>query len=125
MYLRLKNKPDLEGFRGFFEEQGKKFLYDKMMEDIEMLDDAYGVGRQSYSMGGYLLYFPTEEDYKTSLSTLAKVYYFDPWIYEFDDSIWEEQNVGYVWKRRLYLLSSDDALVMIYPKLTSEEKRGE
>lgn len=125
MYLRLKNKPDLEGFSVLFEEHGKKPLYDKMMEDIEVLDAAYGVGRQSYSMGGYLLFFPTEEDYKSSLGTLAEVYHFDPWIYEFDDSIWEEQNTDYLWKKRLYLLSSDDALVMIYPEVKSEEKGGE
>ena len=67
-------------------------------------------------MGGYLLYFPTEEDYQSSLNTLAEVYHFDPWIYEFDDSIWEEPKVKCVWKRRLYLLSSDDALVLIYPE---------
>ena len=87
-----------------------------MMEDIDILDAAYGVERQAYSMGGYLLYFPTEEDYKTSLRTLAEVYRFDPCIYEFDDSIWEEPKSGIVWKRRLYLLSSDDALVMFYPE---------
>ena len=94
--------------------------YDKMMEDIEILDTTYGVGRESYSMGGYLLYFPTENDYKASLDTLAQVYHFDPWIYEFDDSIWEEQDTGCVWKRRLYMLSSDDALVMIYPEMISQ-----
>lgn len=125
MYLRLKNKPDLEGFSVLFEEHGKKPLYEKMMEDIEALDAAYGVGRQSYSMGGYLLYFPTENDYKTSLNTLAEVYHFDPWIYEFDDLLWEEQSTGYVWKRRLYMLSSDDALLMIYPELMSQMKGGE
>ena len=36
---------------------------------------------------------------------------------KFDDSIWEEQDTGCVWKRRLYMLSSDDALVMIYPEM--------
>ena len=117
MYLRFKNKPDLEGFSVLFEEQGKKNLYEHMMEDIEILDTTYGVGRESYSMGGYLLYFPTENDYKTSLDTLAEVYHFDPWIHEFDDSIWKEQDTGCVWKRRLYMLSSDDALVMIYPEM--------
>ena len=125
MYLRLKNKPDLEGFSVLFEQHGKKPLYELMMEDIEVLDTAYGVGRQSYSMGGYLLYFPTENDYQTSLNTLAEVYHFDPWIYEFDDLLWEEPNTDYVWKRRLYMLSSDDALLMIYPELTSKEKGGE
>ena len=108
-----------------FEEHGKKPLYELMMEDVEVLDTAYGVGRQSYSMGGYLLYFPTENDYQTSLNTLAEVYHFDQWIYEFDDLLWEEPNTAYVWKRRLYMLSSDDALLMIYPELTSKEKGGE
>ena len=121
MYLRLKNKPDLEGFRVLFEEHGKKFLYEKMMEDIEVLDTTYGIGRGSYSMGGYLLYFPTENDYKASIDVLAEVYHFDPWIYEFDDLLWEEQDTGCVWKRRLYMLSSDDALVMIYPKMIRQD----
>ena len=80
-----------------------------------------------YTMGipSANLYFPTENDYKTSLNTLAEVYHFDPWIYEFDDLLWEEQSTGYVWKRRLYMLSSDDALLMIYPELMSQMKGGE
>lgn len=123
MYLRLKNKLDLMGFSGVFEEHGKKFLYDKMMEGIEVLDAAYGEGRQSYSMGGYLLYFPTEEDYQSSLNTLAEAYHFDPWIYEFDDSIWEEPSVGIAWRRRHYQLSSDDTLVMYYPALVETGER--
>lgn len=55
------------------------------MEDILVLDTAYGEGRQSFSMGGYLLYLPTENDYASSLPALAEMYRFDPWIYEFDD----------------------------------------
>lgn len=125
MYLRLKNKTDLEGFSVLFEQHGKKPLYELMMEDIEVLDTAYGVGRLAYSMGGYLFYFPTENDFKTSLDALAEVYRFDPWIDEFDDFLWKEPNTGYVWKRRLYMLSSDDAMLMIYPELTSKEKGGE
>ena len=117
MYLRFKCKPDLEGFSKIFEEHEKKFLYEKMMEDVEVLDAAYGVGRQSYSMGGYLLYFPTSEDYQTSIDMLAELYHFDPKTYEFDDLLWEEQSMGCAWKRRLYMLSSDDALLMIYPEL--------
>jgi len=116
MYLRLKNKLDLEGFSVVFEERGKKLVYDKMMEDIEILDTAYGVGRQSYSMGGYLLYFPTENDYVSSITALAEVYRFDPWIYESDDEVWADLNNDLVWKRKLYLLSSDDALVLYYPE---------
>lgn len=123
MYLRFKNKPDLEGFSVFFEEHGKKQLYNKMMDDIDILDAAYGVGRQCYSMGGYLLYFPTENDYKTSLSILADTYHFDPCIYEFDDCVWEEPDNGYIWKRRLYQLSSDDALVMFYPQNNPKRER--
>lgn len=55
------------------------------MEDVLVLDTAYGEGRQSFSMGGYLLYFPAENDYASSLPALAEMYHFDPWIYEFDD----------------------------------------
>ena len=124
MYLRFKNKLDLEGFSRLFEEHGKKPLYELMKEDIEVLDAAYGEGRPSYFMGGYLFYFPTENDFETSLDALAEVYRFDPWIDEFDDFLWEEPNTGCVWKRRLYILSSDDALLMIYPELASKSKGG-
>lgn len=125
MYLRLKIKPDLEGFSVFFEEQGKKPLYEMMMEDMEILDNAYGVGRQSYSMGGYLLYFPTEEDYKVSLDSLVAVYGFEPMMYEYEDLLWEEQSTGYTWRRRLYMLSSDDALIFVFPALPRNEKGGD
>lgn len=124
MYLRLKNKLDLEGFSALFGEGGKKPVFDKMMEDIQMLDAAYGVGRESYAMGGYLLFFPTEDDYKSSIDKLAEVYHFDPWIYEFNDSIWEDISTGVEWRRQHYQLSSDDALVMYYPTtVTTREGR--
>lgn len=122
MYLRLKNKLDLEGFAGLFREHGKMPLYEMMMEDIKVLDTAYEEGRPAYSMGGYLLYFPTAEDFETSLTALVDVYRFDPWIDEYDDLLWEEPDTGYVWKKRLYMLSSDDSLLMFYPELTSKEK---
>lgn len=123
MYLRLKNKPDLEGFRAIFEEQGKRVLFDRMMEDVEMLDAAYGVGREAYAMGGYLLFFPSEIDFKEAIDKLAEVYHFDPLIYEFDDSIWEDSSVGVNWRRRHYQLSSDDALVMYYPENAKQNER--
>jgi len=123
MYLRLKNRLDLEGFSVLFEKAERKHVYDMMMEDISILDAAYGEDRQSFSMGGYLLYFPTENDYTSSLNALAEMYHFDPWIYEFDDSIWEEDSAGVVWKRRHYQLSSDDALVMYYPETIKARER--
>ena len=87
-----------------------------MTEDILVLDTAYGEGRQAFSMGGYLLYFLIENDYISSLPALAEMYHFDPWIYEFDDPIWEDTSADVVWRRRHYQLSSDDALVMYYPE---------
>lgn len=123
MYLRLKNKLDLDGFSVLFEKAGRKVVFEKMMDDILVLDAAYGEDRQSFSMGGYLLYFPTESDYASSLTALADTYHFDPWIYEFDDSIWEDTSVGVMWRRRHYQLSSDDALVLYYPENVKGSER--
>ena len=125
MYLRFKNKLDLDGFNMLFEEHGKKPLYELMMEDIEVLDTAYGVGRPAYSMGGYLLYFPTAEDFETSLTALVDEYRFDPWIDEYDDFLWEDLNMGCAWRKRLYILSSDDVLLMVYPMQTDKKNGGE
>lgn len=95
-YSQGQKKAILDGFSVLFEKAGRKAVFEKMMDDILVLDAAYGEDRQSFSMGGYLLYFPTESDYTSSLTALAETYHFDPWIYEFDDSIWEDDSTGVV-----------------------------
>ena len=122
-YPLRRKKPIFDGFSVFFEKAGRKAVFEKMMEDILVLDAAYGEDRQFFSMGGYLLYFPTEGDYTSVLATLAETYYFAPWIYEFDDSIWEDDSAGVVWRRRNYQLSSDDALAMYYPETVKGSER--
>lgn len=97
-YSQGQKKANLDGFSVLSEKAGRKDVFEKMMEDILVLDAAYGVDRQVYSMGGFLLYFPADEDYKASVDTIAKVYHFDLGIYEFDDSIWEDTSAGVVWR---------------------------
>ena len=62
------------------------------------------------SMGGYILLFQTASEFATILPILSQEYHFDTDLYEYDDPI-----EGTCWNSRLYLISSDDALMMVYP----------
>ena len=116
MYLRLRNLVDIEACAALFEQSHRMPLYEAIKEDLTLLDDAYGAERRAFDMGGYVLYFPTMHDFSLSEKKLYQAYNLDSEMYESNDIIWKDEETGIAWRRKLFLRSSDDALVLIYPE---------
>lgn len=111
MYLRIKNELDVELLKNV--QQLIKMdntVISRISEIIKTLDDAYGMYRNSHSMGGYILLFTEKNEYQKNKERISAYYNIDTEAYEYSDDL------GNGWCEDLYLLSSDDALVMLYQK---------
>lgn len=118
MYYRLKNKKDVELFvSSMLEEPKYHLIVDRLMELAELLDSNYGEYRGESDMGGYILYFPDKDCYDTMILELEEYYHIDPNCYEYQDELSDRADQDtFAFCEDLYLLSSDDALVFVYPK---------
>lgn len=108
MYQRLMNRLDINNVIDV-----PSRIKSRMIELSDMLDDAYGVNRLPSDMGGYILLFPTPEDVNESFDSVMKYYNIDPALFEYRDTYSFEKQI---WIEELYLLTSEDSLVLIYPK---------
>lgn len=118
MYLRIKNKLDVEIIRDFLEsEKVGLAVVSRMDELVSMLDGVYGGCRGSSDMGGYILLFTDAETYRKHISRIIEFYHLEKDLFEYSEQIAGTGKDGSVWKEELYLLSSDDALVLIHPKI--------
>ena len=95
----------------------------RVKEIIDTLGQAYGYNRGSKDMGGYVLLFDSHCDYLKNIEEILAYYKLDSDLDEYQDVIVcvnsnEEKTE---WIERLFMLSSDDALVLIYPE---EERKG-
>lgn len=89
-------------------------LSGRIFELAELLDMNYGAKRGMCSMGGYILYFPDTDSYEKWIEKINTFYGINPESEEYEDIICTMENV--VWKEKLFLLSSDDAIVIVYPE---------
>lgn len=119
MYYRIKNQLDA----GILAEEiletnaFPKLIADRVTELTNILDDAYGADRGAYAMGGYVFIFPSEENYEKNVSRILDFHHMEFEGYEYSDDIGETVlEDGRYWKEELYLLGSDDGLVLIHPK---------
>ncbi len=117
MYQRIMNRLDAE----LFTEELQKgnidgIVAERMMELAGMLDDRYGVCRGSSDMGGYILFFHDSRDYGKCYPHIMAFYHLDGELFEYSERINENTEAGVEWWEELYLLSSEDALVLIHPK---------
>lgn len=117
MYYRIKNSLDArmlaEKINGNVKDS---IVAERIVEQIEVLDDAYGRHRTPYAMGGYILYFPNEKDYNKMIGEICEFYNISLNEYEYSEIIGEKPIGNTEWWEELFMLSSDDALVMIHPK---------
>ncbi len=110
MYQRIKNQFEVQLLAKAMKNVLPAAVIDKLDEAASILDTSYGAERNSKDMGGYILLFQTASEFATILPILSQEYHFDTDLYEYDDPI-----EGTCWNSRLYLISSDDALMMVYP----------
>ncbi len=115
MYIRLKNQYDLESLKPIFMEQNQIILYEKIKEDLLILDNAYGVSRSVSAYGGYIILCIDPDDYTNDIQIFCKIYQFDCEAYEYLDNVWNDSNTNIMWKKILFLLGSDDSLLIYYP----------
>lgn len=117
MYYRIKNKLDMEIIRDFLESEKVSLeVVSRMDELVSMLDGVYGGCRGSFDMGGYILLFTDTETYRRHISKIMEFYHLKKDLFEYSEQIagMDDSMVG--WQEELFLLSSDDSLVLIYPK---------
>ncbi len=108
MYQRIMNNLDVKNISS-----APKLIEERMTELTNILSESYGVDRTPIDMGGYILFFPTNEDVMRSMDSVMEYYDLDSKIMEYQD---EYEVDKHKWIEELYILTSDDSLVLIYPK---------
>ena len=117
MYYRLMNRLDYESLQEDMREDNPlKKVSDRIEEIIDTLDDNYGAQRNSKAMGGYLLLFQSEENYEELKMQILSFYQLDIKDYEYSETLIEDQEYNVEWREELYMLSSDDAIVIMHPR---------
>lgn len=115
MYQRIKNKSDLEIMKKSLKaEKVEDAVLKRIEELVEVLDREYGCCRGSSDMGGYVLLFTDRETYENHISKLLECYHLSETLPEYTERISSTED-GRKWQEELYLLSSDDALVLVCP----------
>ena len=117
MYQRIKNRLDAGFLLEEMRAQGNHaFVGERILELAGVLDDSYGADRRAYDMGGYILYFPDAQTYEDTVVDIWEFYNIEPTLYEYMEYVGESESCDIQWIEKLFLLSSDDSLVLIYPQ---------
>lgn len=117
MYYRIKNQLDAEMLAEEFDPKATGSpVMKRIMEIVETLDFAYGAERKSHDMGGYILYFPDVQTYRKSIGKIEEFHKISRDECEYADRIAECRQENAEWIEELYLLTSEDSLVLLYPK---------
>lgn len=118
MYYRIKNELDAQAISHYLQNFSDKSATQKITSRIvtltDILDNSYGKERTADSYGGYILFFPTKECYTRNISNILIFHKLDPNDKEYSKLIYSNENTD--WFETLYLLSSEDALLLIYPQ---------
>lgn len=115
MYQRLMNKLDVDILENELQGEINDEVINRIREQIDILDGAYGTLRGTKDMGGYILLFTDKATYENSVDSIMEFYRLEKDLYEYSDCISEDFHSGQKWMEELFLLSSDDALVLIHP----------
>lgn len=125
MYYRIKNRLDAKFLLEDMRETGENvFVADRIMELVGILDDAYGAGRKAHDMGGYILFFPDADTYERTAVDIWEFYNLEPRGFEYMECIGESEFNDIQWVEKLFLLSSDDSLVLVYPQESQIKEKG-
>lgn len=121
MYQRIMNELDVDILAEELEEKGTdKAVISRLKELVTILDRNYGLCRGTADMGGYILFFEDIQDYQKYFERIISFYHLDRDLHEYAEVITDSKQSVTRWHEKLYLLSSDDSLVFIYPCETEE-----
>ena len=126
--IRLKTALDFELFveehQGIFSQNtGVK---KRIAEALKTLDEAYGADSKAHDMGGYVLLFLSEENFNAEIEKILAHHHLNREFAEYSEVIKEQNEVnenGTLWMEELYLLSSDDSLLMIHPMKAETQRK--
>lgn len=120
MYYRILNELDVNMLERC--EIVNQVIMARVREIIETLGQAYGYNRGSKDMGGYALVFTSYVEYTENIEDILSFYKLDNDLSEYQDVIVSiEKDIERTqWVEQLFMLSSDDALVIIYPMIESK-----
>ena len=69
-----------------------------------------------WSPAGYILLFTDTETYRRHISKIMEFYHLKKDLFEYSEQIVSMDDGVMEWQEELFLLSSEDSLVLIYPK---------
>ena len=115
MYFRIKNGLDASALAEDIRCRDS-LLADRIKEIAEMLDNNYSGQRSSKDWGGYILFFPTKEGYEMQIGKILDYYNLDVSRSEYEEVVGERAIGSMKWHEKLWLLSSEDAIVCIFPE---------
>lgn len=124
MYQRLMNKLDVDIWANEVQDIVDDDVINRVREQINTLDEAYGNHRGIKDMGGYILFFKDKASYDGCIDEIMSFYKLDRELYEYSDCICGGQAGKKKWMEELYMLGSDDALVLIHPKEGKGKGKG-
>ena len=78
---------------------------------------------QNNSMNGvpYVLFFPDEDSYEKAIVDIWDFYNIEPTLYEYAEFVGDSETDEVQWIEKLFLLGSDDSLLLIYPQRADKE----
>lgn len=90
-------------------------ILDLILERVQVFDESYGAERNlEEDLGGYCAVFPTAADWKEEYQKVLDKYRMDKELYEYQEQI---DCGAETWIEELFILSSDYAVIMIYPEV--------
>ncbi len=122
MYYRIKHRFEAELLSDEIQRIGiDKSIADRILYQIGIIDDNYNNqakigGRCRNDYGGYVLFFPDELSYRNAENKILTFYNINPDLYEYEDCILDASENQTKWMEKLFLLGSDEGLLLIYPQ---------
>lgn len=118
MYLRVRDSFDVDMLREEYSGRVDDEIIGIVDDRIKRLEDAYGAGQPDQTgYGGYLLFFPTPQDCMITYPKVLSHYGLDDDLNEYDDII-DTASSNQRWHEKLFLMGSDDALILVYPEVS-------
>ena len=118
MYLRIMNKLDVSCMKEAIQEAIEnpivfEKVFGRISDAITSLDEAYGEGRESLSMGGFVFLLTDIHNSGQMRRQILECYSLSEEVSEYREEICRESGQK-TWIEELYLRGSDDAVVIIH-----------
>ena len=123
MYIRIMNQLDLECIeemlkQSISEEKSRKAVKARLEKIIKTLDEFYFTDRNSFSYGGFVFLITDRMEAELARKKIIQCYQLED-KQEYCECIWN--NEDNIWMEELYIRSSEDSIVILYPEKTKKE----